>query len=163
MLVPSLGAQATYTANQRNRIQVGAGFAALVPDYTPGTILGFSGWADYDFSRYVGVEFSTHLGEFITPGDISENSYTLGPRFSYRHARLTVYGKALVGRATITNLNFNLSSSYNIYAFGGGLEYRLLHKINVRVIDFEHQQWPDFTPHALSPSAVTIGVSYIIH
>ena len=163
VLSPSLHAQAIYTANQNNRIQVGVGAVVINPDYTEGNVLGFSGWADYDFSKYVGVEFSTHLGEFITPGDITEDSYMLGPRLTYRRQKLTVYGKALVGRATITNQNFNLSSSYNMFAFGGGVEYRVLHKINVRVVDFEQQQWPDFMPHALSPTAITIGVSYIIH
>src|SRR5450631_1619730 len=114
VVVPSLNAQAVYTAEQKTRIQAGGGIAILQPDYTLGNVIGFSGWADYDFSKWVGVEFSAHLGEFITPGDITENSYMIGPRVTYRRHKFTVYGKALVGRATITNQNFNLSSSYNI-------------------------------------------------
>ena len=57
VLSPSLHAQAIYTANQNNRIQVGVGAVVINPDYTEGNVLGFSGWADYDFSKYVGVEF----------------------------------------------------------------------------------------------------------
>lgn len=163
VLVPSLTAQAIYTANENTRIQAGAGVAVLNPDYTKGNVIGFSGWGDYDFSKWVGLEFSAHLGEFITPGDITENSYMLGPRLTYRRHKFTVYGKAMVGRSTITNQNYNLSSSYNMFAFGGGLEYRLLRKINIRVIDFEQQQWPDFRPDALTPTVATIGASYIIH
>jgi hypothetical protein len=163
LLVPSLNAQAAYTAEQKTRIQVGGGVAVINPDYSQSGVIGFSGWADYDFSKYIGVEFSTHLGEFITPGDITENSYMLGPRFTYRRHKLTLYAKALVGRATITNQDFSLSSSYNIIAFGGGVEYRILRKINIRLFDFEQQQWPDFQPNSLSPTAATIGVSYIIH
>ena len=161
--IPALNAQAIYTANQNNRIQVGAGVAAINPDYAQGTVIGFSGFADYDFSKWVGVEFSTHFGEITTPGDISENTYMIGPRVTYRRRKLTVYGKGLFGRSTITNLNANLSSSYNIIAFGGGVEYRILHKINLRVIDVEAQQWPNFQPNSLSPMVATIGASYIIH
>ena len=162
-VVPSMNAQAVYTAEQKTRIQVGGGAVALSPDYGQGTVIGFSAWGDYDFSRFIGLEVSAHLGEFITPGDITENSYMLGPRFSYRRHKLTLYAKALVGRATITNQDYNLSSSFNMFAFGGGVEYRILHKINIRLIDFEQQEWPSFTPSALSPTAATIGVSYIIH
>jgi hypothetical protein len=163
VLVPSLRAQAVYTAEQKTRIQVGGGAMALSPDYAQGTVIGFSAWGDYDFSKHIGIEASAHFGEFITPGDTSENTYLIGPRFSYRRGRLTAYGKALVGRGTITNLNTNGSSSYNLYGFGGGVEYRLLRKVNIRVVDFEQQKWPDFGQSGLTPIVASIGASYIIH
>ena len=163
VVAPSLHAQAAYTAERTTRIQAGFGFLALNPDYRPGNIIGLSAWGDYDFSKYVGAEISTHFAEFITPDDLSENSYMIGPRLIYRHKRLTAYGKVLVGRATITNQQYNLSSSYNMYALGGGLEYRLGRRFNVRLVDFEQQEWPDFAPHTLAPTAMTFGVSYILH
>lgn len=163
VLVPSLNAQAIYTADQKTRIQVGGGALALSPDYAPGRVIGFSAWGDYDFSKYIGVEVSTHFGEFITPNDLTENSYMIGPRFSYRRHKLTLYGKALVGRATITNQDTNGSSTFNAYAFGGGVEYRILRKINIRAIDFEQQRWLDFGQNGLTPTAISIGASYIIH
>src|ERR1700722_7194852 len=83
-VAPPLHAQALYTAEQKTRIQVGAGAAIINPDYTEGNMIGFSAWSDYDFSKWVGVEVMTHLGEFITPGDITENSYLVGPRLTYR-------------------------------------------------------------------------------
>ncbi len=162
-VVPMVHSQAAYTAERKTRIQAGVGALGLNPDYTTGSVIGLSAWADYDFAKHLGVEVSTHFQEFITPGDIAENSYLLGPRFIYRRKGLTAYAKALVGRATITNLNYSLSSSYNVYAFGGGLEYRIAHKFNLRVIDFEQQEWPDFQPHTLAPAAATFGLSYIIH
>jgi hypothetical protein len=162
-LAPSLHAQAVYTADRKTRIQVGGGALILNSDYTAGNVIGFSAWGDYDFSKWVGVEVSAHLGEFITPGDITENSYLIGPRLTYRRRKLTAYGKVLIGRATITNQDYNLSSSYNIFAYGGGVEYKIMRKINIRAIDFELQSWPDFQPNSLSPMAITIGASYIIH
>jgi len=52
-----------------------AGVASINPDYTAGNMIGFSAWGDYDFSKYWGSKVERHLGEFITPGDITENSY----------------------------------------------------------------------------------------
>ena len=135
----------------------------LNPDYTDAKVVGISAWGDYDFSKYVGAEISTHFGDLITSTDIAEDSYMIGPRFPYRRKNLTAYAKALVGRGTITNQLYNLSSSYNIYAFGGGLEYRFARKFNVRIVDFEQEEWPSFQPHTLAPAVVTFGVSYIIH
>jgi len=161
--VPSLCAQALYTADQKTRIQVGAGVSVLNTDYTQKDVTGLSAWGDYDFSKHIGVEVSTHFGEFITPGDLTENTYLVGPRFTYRRRKVTLYGKALVGRGTVTLQDFNQSSSYNLYAFGGGLEYKILHKVNIRLIDYEQQKWPDFPPNGLSPTIISFGASYIIH
>lgn len=163
MLAPSLLAQAVYTAERTTRVQAGVGVLELNPDYTTEKVIGLSAWADYDFSRHIGAEISTHFGSLITSSDIAENSYMIGPRFTYRRKGLTAYAKVLVGRATITNQLYNLSSSYNAYAFGGGLEYRVGRRLNVRVIDLEQQEWPNFQPHSLSPTVATIGLSYIIH
>ena len=161
-LVPSSQAQADYTATKASRIQAGVGYLFLKPDYVETNIQGISFWGDYDFFKFIGVEASVHLGNIITPSDLNENSYMIGPRFVYRKHKITGYAKFIFGRATITNTYFNLSSSYNAYAFGGGAEYKISHKINIRAIDFEYQQWPDFEPHTLSPIAITVGASYII-
>jgi hypothetical protein len=162
-LAPSLRAQAVYTADKSSRIQAGVGYLYLKPDYVNTNIQGISFWGDYDFLKHVGVEASVHLGSIITPSDISENSYMVGPRFMIRRHKFTGYAKFIFGRATINNQDFNLSSTYNAYAFGGGLEYKVMHRINIRAIDFEYQQWPNFEPHTLSPIAITVGASYIFH
>ena len=161
--VPSSHAQAVHTADRNTRIQAGLGVMYLSPDYGDHNIAGFSGWADYDFSKWVGVEIGAHLGEFSTPDDITENTYFVGPRLTYHHRKFTGYGKLMVGRGTITNTLFNLSSSYNFYSYGGGVEYKVNRRINIRAVDVDVQKWGDFEPHTLSPMAITVGVSYIIH
>ena len=163
VLAPSLLAQADYSANKNSRLQAGVGYLYLKPDYVNTNIQGISFWGDYDFLKHIGAEAVVHLGSIITPSDYSENSYMIGPRFMIRRRKLTGYAKLIVGRATITNIDYNVSSSYNAYAFGGGLEYKLLRKVNIRALDFEYQKWPNFEPHTLSPIAITVGASYIIH
>lgn len=162
VLVSSARAQAVYTAERKTRIQAGAGGMYLNNDYSDRAVYGISAWGDYDFNRYIGAEAEVHFGTIITPDDISENSYLIGPKLSYRRQKFAVYGKLMIGKGTIKNTDTNGSATYNLYAFGGGLDYHLVRKFNIRVIDFELQKWPDFEPNTLSPLAVSIGVMYII-
>ena len=157
-----LSGQAVFAANESTRIQAGAGGTLLYTDYGEQANKGLSFWADYDFHRFLGLEAEGHLGGIISPDDIGENTYLIGPRILYRKRHLTAYGKALVGRGTITDQLRNHSSSYNLYAFGGGLEYKVSRRLNLRAVDFEIQKWPDFQPNSLSPTVITVGVSYVI-
>lgn len=161
-LAPRSHSQAIFAATESGHIQVGAGAMYLNTDYGNNTNKGVAFWADYDFRRHLGVELEGHLGGIISPGDIGENSYLVGPRVSFYKRHMNVYGKLLVGQAKITNQFLNQSSSFNVYAFGGGVDYKISRRINLRVADVEMQKWPDFEPHTLSPLSVTIGASYII-
>lgn len=162
LFLPSLHAQADYTAFRTTRIQAGAGGLYLNNDFTEHSNKGVSAWADYDFNRLLGVEASVHFGSIVSPDDIGENSYSIGPRISYRRKRAAFYAKLLFGRGSITNQQTNTSSTYNSYTYGGGLDYRLSQHFNLRVVDFEQQKWPNFEPNTLSPLAISVGLMYII-
>jgi len=165
-LAPSLRAQAVYTATRSTRIEAGAGVSLIQPDAFDKNIYGASVWGDYDFSKWIGAEFDVHISA-ITPEDYAENSYMVGVRGLYHYRKYTGYLKGLVGEASIVPQDL-LSSyyhiptkTYNAFALGGGVEYKVHPKINIRG-DFELQQWPNYEPHTLSPLIVTIGASYII-
>jgi hypothetical protein len=167
VLVPSMRAQATYTAERTSRIQAGGGLLYLNNDYNNNrTIYGASFWGDFDFSRHIGIEAEGHLGSFITPDDVNQTSYLIGPRFSYRRRRLNVFGKIMLGKGTLSTVRptlRNTSTTYNIVpAYGGGLEYQYSRRLNIRVVDVEMQKWPDFEPHTLSPLAISVGFMYVI-
>jgi hypothetical protein len=163
ILIPSMHGQAVPAGFIRSHIQAGAGVMYLDNDYTERKNGGLTIWGDYDFTRLIGVEVEAHFGGIRSPDDIGENSYLVGPRLMYHKRRFTVYGKLMVGRGTITNQDFNQSSSYNILpAFGGGLDYRVTHNLNIRAVDVELQRWPDFEPNTLSPLAISIGLMYVI-
>ena len=163
VLVSTLHAQAVPTGIRKSDIQVGAGVMILNNDYTDKDDKGISIWGDYDFNRLVGVEVEAHFGTIISPSDIGENSYLVGPRIMYHKRKFTVYGKLMLGRGSIIDQFHNTSSSYNIVpAYGGGLEYRVKERFNIRVVDFELQKWPDFEPNTLSPLAISVGLMYRI-
>jgi hypothetical protein len=171
----SLHAQATPTAYRGGGdIQAGAALTFINGDYTYSTksanIGGVSVYADYGITHVFGVEAEAHFGTIITPQDLSEKSYMIGPTATYHRGKLGVYGKLMFGRASITDQTFGqyykpdyfgAGMSYNAYAFGGGVTYRFKHHYNA-FVDLEDQKWPNFEPHTLSPIVMSVGVKYVI-
>ena len=161
----ALHAQATATAERPARIQIGAGVTMVLPDYEPKSIFGYSIYGDFDFARHIGIEGSIHMATVITPTDIGESSYLLGPRYVFTKGRFRPYAKALLGIGVFTFqpvyvTSKSSSSSHKIYAFGGGVDYTAKHHLNVRVIDMEYQGWPSFGPSGLTPFVITAGAAY---
>ena len=159
---PAMRAQAIFTASERSHIQAGVGAMSLNTGYASDTNNGIAVWGDYDLLGFLGLEAEGRLGGLVAPGGIGENTYLVGPRLMYRRRRITGYGKLMVGRGSITNTVLNQSSSFNVYAYGGGLEYKVSRRFILRAIDLELQKWPDFKPSSLSPMSLTAGVSYVI-
>jgi Outer membrane protein beta-barrel domain len=157
-------AQALPTATARGVLQAGVGYTIANPDYGQQNIKGVSGWVDFDFGTHVGVEAMVNYIAFITPTDIAQNSYLIGPRFLLPHGRFTLYGKALAGYGdlVIQEQQDNIGHPggfYFEYAIGGGLDIRATNRITIRAIDIEAQKWPHYG-NGLSPIAYTAGASY---
>ena len=162
----ALNAQASPTATRAAFIQGGVGLSAFQPDYNPGTNWGYSIYGTFDFTSHIGLEGDIHMVNVITPGDIGQNSYLLGPRFVMERGRLHPYAKALGGIGVFTFqpvyvTSNSSSSSHKMYAFGGGLDVRVKRHWNVRAIDFEYQRWPGFGSSGITPLGITIGSAYV--
>lgn len=161
----ALHAQAGPTAERLAVVQVGAGVTMVQPDYEPKNIFGYSIYGDFDFTRHIGIEGDIHIATVITPTDIAESTYLLGPRYVFHRGRLHPYGKALLGLGTFTfqpvYVNSTSSSStHKVFAFGGGLDVTIKRRLNIRAFDFEYQRWPGFTANGLTPIAMTVGAAY---
>jgi hypothetical protein len=159
-------AQAIPTASRISSIQVGIGGMITNPDYAQKYIKGLTFYGDYNVWHNIGLEGEIHYS-VLTPTDLSENTYLVGPRYTVRRKNFSVYGKALfgMGRFGTQGGSFETTATtpYTAYAFGGGVEYMAPHNLNVRLIDVELQKWPNFPPNGLSPISYTIGVAYVIH
>ncbi|NYF51731.1 outer membrane beta-barrel protein [Tunturiibacter gelidoferens] len=158
-------AQAVPTASRTGAIQIGGGATFISPDYTQHYMKGISIYGNYDIGQHLGVEGDFHYS-VITPADLSENSYLLGPRYKWHHKRFEPYAKVLfgIGRFGFQSGSFPVPTSYTYFQFapGGGLDIRATRHINVRAFDVEFQKWPGFAPNGLSPIAYTIGVAYTL-
>lgn len=154
-------AQAVPTGIRKSTLQVGAGFSNANTDYLPKRVNGITIYADYDFFHHFGLE-----GEFryIKDGatNIYEKTYEVGPRYSRTYGRFSPYVKGLYGRG-VFNFTYRgertANLAYNMLGAGGGLDYRLLHHINLRG-EYEYQHWFSFPPHGLTPTAFTLGGAY---
>ena len=154
--------QAVPTASRAGIAQLGAGWTVVKPDYGQKNVQGVSIYGTFDFLRHIGVEGSIHLASMVTPTDIGEDSYLLGPRYVFRYGRFNPYGKAMFGLARFKYKFQDVTNAYTygVYAFGGGLDYAATKRINVRAIDFEYQKWPSFPTNGLTPLVFTFGAAY---
>jgi opacity protein-like surface antigen len=159
-------AQALPTATGRGGgIQAGGGYSVGSPDYGQRNIQGITAFADFDFLRHVGVEADVHYLSLITPQDLGENTYLVGPRFLLTRGRFTPYAKAQIGIATLviqeTQDNAGrVSGNFLAYSFGGGLDIRVTRHFVVRAIDAEYQLWPNFSDNGLNPAVITAGAAW---
>ena len=156
-------AQAVPTATRAISTQAGVGVSIASPDYGTRYIKGLSLFGDVDFGQHLGAEADIHLVSYITPTDIGQDTYLVGPRYIYRRKRLNLYGKALFGLGEFQYQYDNLPhfhDSYFVYAFGGGLDVDLSRHYVLRAVDFEAQRWPGYRQDGLTPYVTTFGVAY---
>ena len=163
VLAPSLSAQAVATATG-NALAVGAAYESTNPDYGPLRGSGLGIFANYDFSRFVGVTAEINFQTSFSHVIFLEHSYLVGARGEYHKGRFMPYGKLLIGGATASvNGSFpleNAPASYPAYAIGAGLDIRLPNHLTVRAIDFEQQEWLDYHPNGLTPTIISFGAAY---
>jgi hypothetical protein len=163
---PSLQAQAIPTAVRNSSIQLGAGYSFASPDYGRKKIQGYTIYGTFNFTRHWGIEGDIHRLDVITPLDFGQDSYLLGPRYSFRFGRFMPYGKGLLGLGTFKT-DFdprsgrkNYSHTYKMWAAGGGVDMTMSRHWNLRLVDFEYQNWPGFGQNGLTPYVFTFGAAY---
>jgi Outer membrane protein beta-barrel domain len=147
------------------RLEVFAGgeVSAFQPDYkgngiaepSPQKLIGIGAYIDANFTRWVQIEAEGRWLHWNKFASIDENSYMIGPRVPVGTFKgFTPYGKFLFGWGS----GDFLSGRTTVWAYGGGVDYRLSRKLSVRLFDFEYQDWR-VTP-TLHPYGGSIGVSY---
>jgi hypothetical protein len=159
---PLVFGQATSTASRRADLQLGGGFVLDdKSDYEVNAIKGGAIYTTLDLTNHLGGEFVIHQANSFSGDGLYERTYEIGPRYFRTYGRFSPYIKFMVGRGVF---NFpkaigapNLA--YNMFAFGGGLDYRVLPYLNVR-FDYEYQDWSSFPPTGLTPQLYTVGVAY---
>lgn len=159
-------AQAIPTATRGTGLQVGVGYSFAHPDYAQKNIQGYTIYGTFDFTRHIGIEGDIHRVSVITPTDIGQNTYLLGPRYVFHFGRFHPYAKGLVGLGFFsTDYDKgsgipNSNNHYKMYALGGGLDYTWTRHVNIRAVDFEYQSWPGFGANGLTPYVFTFGAAY---
>ena len=169
LLLPAMGkAQVVAAGVGGNQSLYVGGFGSyFAPDYGFYNLYGVGVFADYNLTPKLGAEAEARFLRFHQLNYIHEDNYLIGPRYSFYHKRrYNVYGKGLVGIGEFTFPYNAAHGGYGVIALGGGVDYRITHRIYARG-DYEYQIWPGFVgegprPHGLTPDGVSFGVSYRI-
>jgi opacity protein-like surface antigen len=100
---------------------------------------GGSGYFEYNVNSVLGLvaDFGGYANTRVNERLLT---YMFGPRFNWRHARLTPYVQFLFGGAYVWNDLNKASTTQNAFALasGGGLDYHLTRHISIKPIQVEY-------------------------
>jgi len=139
-------------------LSAGATGSGFYVQYGESKLLGVTGFADLDTRRRLGVEAEARWLVFHQTADVHATTYAIGPRYHMNIGRFQPYAKALVGIGQF-NFPYNYAhGNYLVVAPGGGVDFRMGSRIQLRLADFEYQYWPQFTYGAMSSVGVSSGI-----
>jgi len=123
---------------------------------------------DVRFKPWLQVEAEGRWLRFNQVDGIYEDNYLIGPRlpiYKLRFWRATPYAKVLIGYGKLNFENNNGWGRYTALSYGGGLDVKMTNRIDLRLPDFEYQQWPQWSEgttsnYTLMPYGISVGVSY---
>ena len=160
-------------------ITAGGEVSAFQPDYAgygvpeaapfSGYLAGMGTYVDVKLTPWVQIEGEGRWMRFNRPdGGIYEDNYLIGPRlpiYKLQFWRATPYAKVLIGYGKLNFEQGNGWGRYTALAYGGGVDMKLTNRINLRLPDFEYQQWLQWTEgppktYNLLPYGLSVGVSY---
>lgn len=154
-------AQSDESANAgRAFVWAGGGVSGYNLQYGDHNNLGISGFVESDTIRRFGLEAEGRWLEYHQSANIHAETYLGGVRYHFNVDRYQPYVKGLAGLGKF-NFSYNYAhGSYFVAAPGAGVDYRLRPRINIRIVDFEYQYWPQFTYGAMTSVGITTGVRF---
>jgi hypothetical protein len=154
-------AQALPTASgPGSNISAGGGFSELQADYGQRILGGGFIFVDVHPTWRFGLEGEARYLRMHTAEDVKETTYLGGPHVYLRSNAFRPYVKFLAG---VGRLDFPFGyakGTYLVLAPGAGIDYLITDRISIRAIDFEFQDWPQFTYGTLHPYGISAGISF---
>ena len=158
-------AQATATAVRMAEVNAFGGLTISNPDYGQKNNFGYTG--GFEYNRITGGVVAPGLQFRMTGSSgntITERSYMTGMSFWGTPVHgIHPYMNALFGYGSVSytsSLVTRAPETDFVYGLGGGAEIPIRRNLSVRA-DFLQQTW-HYQPHNLTPTALTIGVSYTV-
>lgn len=161
--------QALPTATHGGVFGVGVGFSYGRTDiFTTNGVTGVTAFATFDLNEHLGAQADVHLMILSTPNDFVEDTYLIGPRYTQRFHRFSLYVKVEGGIGTTSTdqpsgaappFVVNTPGTYFALGMGGGVDVPVYRHVSVHG-DLERQLWPGFPPNSLTPTIFTGGLVY---
>lgn len=133
-------------------------------DYGKRTLGGGGIYVDANLNVHLGVEAEGRWLGLHQEDQTKFSTFLAGPRYTFNAiGRLRPYAKVLAGEGFFQFPYRYASGNYVVISPGGGLDYRINHRIRIRLADFEYQYWPGFTFGPMSTYGLSCGVRYAFH
>ena len=154
-------AQAVPTATgPGGRLSLGVAASGFQADYGKRYIGGGAVYVDANLTMHLGLEAEARRLQYNEEAGIRQTTYLAGPRLTLRPHALSPYAKLLVGIGQFHFPYGYADGRYFVVAPGAGIDYRVGGTgIKLRLIDFEYQDWPQFTYGQLHPYGISAGIS----
>jgi hypothetical protein len=141
-------------------ISLGGSYSIFQSAYGQRVLGGAGLYVDINRWRQVGIEGEGRWLRQNKLANTTETTYLIGPRVEIRRGRFSPYVKTLVGLGYF-NFPYNYAHGrYFVIAPGAGVDYNLTNNLKIRLVDFEYQEWPQFTFGNINPYGVSVGLSY---
>jgi hypothetical protein len=140
------------------RLSAGGTGSGYYLQYGEQKLLGASAFVDADLAHGFGIEAEGRWLEWHQTNDVHVETYSAGLRYHMNFHKFQPYAKGLIGFGDF-NFPFNYAHGrYLTATAGGGLDYHLTHRIYIRAVDVEYQNWPQFTYGAMTSVGVSTGI-----
>ena len=141
-------------------VSVGGMLSDYRSPYGKQRLAGGSFYVDANLSRWLGLEGEGRVLSVGAAEGSKASTYLVGPRISTNGNRFRPYAKILLGRGEFTFPFGYAKGSYFVIAPGAGVDVSLFGgRAFFRVVDFEYQDWRDFTFGQNHPYGFSTGVS----
>jgi hypothetical protein len=155
--------QATIPAQARfHDAQIGLQGTYLAPDYGRSVTASAGAYGAYT-GRHFGIEADAMDTVGSDRSGIREASAVVGPTFVVRKGAFVFGVKAQVGAGHFAGDPLHTSVNHDTYvleSYGGSVDIRLVHHVNLRLIDGDYQVWQGFNSHNLTPFSLGAGIAY---
>ena len=142
----------------------GAMASAFHIDYGKRWLAGSGVYVDTGLNPHLGLEGEARWLFANEDAGTHLSTYLGGPRYSFNaRGKLRPYAKMLAGVGYFYFPYGYATGSYLVLEGGAGIDYRVSHRIRIRLIDVEYQTWPTFTFGSMSSYGAGAGVRYAFY
>jgi hypothetical protein len=140
-------------------LSAGGSFSGYYVGYGQRELLGPTAFVDATSRVPLGVEAEARWLKLNETADVHDETYLIGPRFAFKElGRFQPYAKVLFGVGQFTFPYNYAHGTYFVVAPGAGCDFRVNHRIYLRLADFEYQDWPQFTYGAIPSYGISSGI-----
>jgi hypothetical protein len=157
---PRLSSAQVQPAGDKGGLIVSAGGmgSGYYLQYGQRKMAGIAAFVDADSKRRFGIEAEGRWLEYHQTENVHAETFSVGGRYHFDMGRFSPYAKGLVGFGDF-NFPYNYASGrYLVVTAGGGLDFHWKQRITVRAVDFEYQDWPNFTFGNMNSFGVNAGL-----